>query len=158
MKRPYITFTLADEEFGIPVDDTREVAELSAIHRLPELPDFLHGVMQLRGHSVLVMDLRKRFGLATHTRPHTARVLIIKVQEMVLGLVVDRVNGVLEIDFCNVDTTEKLGAGHFSAGTVTGIFQMEERMIFLLSPAKLLNPEEQGRLTQMTPMAGPMAG
>ena len=93
----YIIFNVAGKDFGLAVDPIREVLKSPTVTALPECPSFLEGVIHLRGHNVAVMDLRKRFRFSLLKEGGSRHVIMIKVKQMVLGLLVDRVYDLLDI-------------------------------------------------------------
>lgn len=140
----YVIFDLAEETFGIPVSQVREIVQLSVLHSIPNAPDFIEGVMTLRGHSVAVMDLRRRFGLLSPQAKNPSRhVIVVRLRPMILSLLVDRVHDVLEVSSAQIDSSANVINGYLKGDMVAGIAHAGEKVVILLDLAKVLNPQEQ---------------
>lgn len=139
----YLIFDLAEEMFGIPVNQVREIMQLPGIHSIPNAPDFIEGVITLRGHSVAVMDLRKRFGLPTQVKNPSRHVIVVRLKPMILSLLVDRVHNVLEVSSAQIDSSADVINGYLAGEMVAGIAHAGDKVVILLDLAKVLNPQEQ---------------
>src|SRR5690349_5055041 len=96
--RQLVVFKLGDEEFGVDILQVREIERLGqGITRVPKSPDFVEGVINLRGEIVPIVDLRKRFGLVVRAIGHESRVVIVEVNENQIGMMVDQVVEVLRV-------------------------------------------------------------
>lgn len=139
----YLTFTVQGEEYGIPIDQVREIKVLSETTRLPNTPDYLRGVMNLRGQVLPVFDLRARFhGVPTQVTPTHVVVVLSQGTEMI-GLLVDAVLDILETvagEITPVPVRDLSDAGHFLSGLVT----RDARMVALLSAAPLFELTRAG--------------
>ena len=153
----YLTFILADEEYGVDIRKVQEVRGWEAVNQLPNAPSYIKGVINLRGAIVPVIDLRERF--QQESAPYTAKtvVVIIKVEggrnTTTMGIVVDAVSDVYDIgeeqvnpppDFCSTIHTE----------FVRGLAAINDKMIILLDSDRLLRLEELHEL-EMIPAAAP---
>jgi purine-binding chemotaxis protein CheW len=103
----YLTFKLGDELFAIAVDQVREVLELSVITRVPMTPDYVRGVVNVRGKAMPVVDLRRRFGLPVAHDTLSTRIIVMELQfhgeSTVLAGVADSVHEVIELDGSAID-------------------------------------------------------
>ncbi|HAG52886.1 MAG TPA: hypothetical protein DCL21_03770 [Alphaproteobacteria bacterium] len=97
-----VIFSLLGEEFGVSIHDVREIISNTQITPVPQAPSFVEGVINLRGQIIPVVDLRKRFNLEENDHKEDAKVVIIEVDDNVLGLIVDSVSEVLEVDVCSL--------------------------------------------------------
>ena len=147
----YVIFTMEGKEFGVPVTQVREVLKLpqgrSSINPLPQAPDFIEGVITLRRHTIAVIDLKKRFKFPTKTPltpcPH---VMVVRLDPMILGLLVDQVTAILEITLSQIDSTSRVVNGYLEGKAVTGIAHEGERVIILLDLQQILKPQEHEAL------------
>jgi purine-binding chemotaxis protein CheW len=109
----YMTFKLGDELFAINVAQVREVLELSQITKVPTAPDYMRGVVNVRGQATPVVDLRLRFGLPMGTDTVHTRIIVMELeldgQATVLGGIADSVHEVIELDPANVVPPPRLG-------------------------------------------------
>jgi len=141
----HLTFKLADEEYGLPIVKVQEIIQRQEITRVPRLPDFVSGVINLRGKVIPVLDLRRRFGLPSQAA--TARTCIVILQApgatgwMSTGLMVDEVTEVVEIPSASVEPPPELGA-RVNLAFVAGVAQVGARVILLLRIDKILDSRE----------------
>ncbi|MGO9014793.1 MAG: chemotaxis protein CheW [Dissulfurispiraceae bacterium] len=132
-----VTFGLGGEEYAVDILKVQEINRMKEITRVPNAPSYVEGVINLRGKVMPVIDLRKKFGLDSKENDAQSRIMIIDVQGMTVGLVVDAVSEVLRIPSDIVDPTPQVAA---EAGTefITGIAKLEDRLIILLDMDRLI--------------------
>ncbi|MBI4312998.1 MAG: chemotaxis protein CheW [Chloroflexi bacterium] len=131
-------FTLEGESFGITVSAIREIIRMQAITRVPGAPDYVEGVINLRGKIIPMVDLRKRFGFAPAERTNTTRIVVVKSQGQEVGVIVDAVTEVLGIAD---DAVEEVSSAIASESThcIMGIGKLKDRLIVMLDIDKLLS-------------------
>jgi purine-binding chemotaxis protein CheW len=133
----FITFTLGDAEYGVDIMAVREIKGWTQTTSIPNAPRFIHGVINLRGIIVPIMDLRARFGmeLTTPTRLHV--VIIINIGARTTGLLVDAVSDIISVPPDAIRPIPDMGA---DAGerVLTGLVAMEDRMVALVALAELI--------------------
>ena len=145
--RQYLVFRLGDEEFGLPIEAVEEVARVpDKIARVPNTPKFLEGVVNLRGEVVPVVDQRKRFQMPSLADTSSRRLVIVRTERHIAGLIVDSVSEVLRAIVDDIDVAPDLTGE--SSRLVTGVVNMEaqNRIVLLLDPAELLTRAERGLL------------
>lgn len=98
----YLTFKLADEEYGIEIYSVREVVGLQRITAIPDMPAYIRGVVNLRGQVIPIMDVRSRFNMSLSEYNDRTCVIVINVGDMPIGLIVDEVQDVLDISETNI--------------------------------------------------------
>lgn len=112
--RQYMTFKLGDEHFALDVAQVREVLEVSQITRVPTAPDYMRGVVNVRGQATPVVDLRRRFGLPETADTVHTRIIIMELtldgEITVLGAVADSVHEVIEIEPAQIDPPPRIAA------------------------------------------------
>ncbi|NOZ26151.1 MAG: purine-binding chemotaxis protein CheW [Nitrospirae bacterium] len=116
----YAIFEIAGESFGIGIDRVVEILKYQDLHRIPELPDFVSGVINVRGEVVPVIDMRLRFGIAEEARRH--RIILVRMEGDKVGLVVDDVTDIVEIPEDGISSPPKLFKG-FRAEFMKGLCQ-----------------------------------
>src|SRR5947208_708976 len=104
-----VSFKVGNEEFGLDILRVQEIIRLQYLTRVPNSPDFVDGVINLRGKVILVIALRKRFGLEEQAHDKETRIVVLEVQNMVLGFIVDGVSEVLRIPADTVVPPPRLG-------------------------------------------------
>ncbi|MBQ4854355.1 purine-binding chemotaxis protein CheW [Rhodanobacter sp. B2A1Ga4] len=136
-----LTFGLAGEEYGVDILSVREIRGWSRVTRIPQTPDYLLGVLNLRGAIVPIMDLRLRFGLARESYGDSTVVIIVAVAERLFGIVVDAVSDVVDIEPAAIKPVPDMGA-IVDTRYLKGLATHVERMVMLLDVEKLMRPED----------------
>ena len=145
----YLTFNLAEEEYGIGILKVREIIGVMAITTVPRTPDYMKGVINLRGKVIPVVDLRLKFGL--EAKGYTERTCIIVVeitgnnQKILIGTLVDSVSEVLNIKASEIEDTPNFG-GHLDTAYILGMAKTGGRVKVLLDIDRVLNSEGIGRM------------
>lgn len=147
----YLTFTIGQEHFGMDLNQTREIIEYAGITQVPLMPQFLSGVINLRGEVVPVIDLSVRLGrdpIKIHKR---TCVIVIELhsfeQHCVLGLLADAVNEVIELPATDIEDAPAFGA-KIRAEFIQGIAKSDNEFIVLLDAEKTLSPIELAHLVE----------
>ncbi|XEC97131.1 chemotaxis protein CheW [Paenibacillus tarimensis] len=144
-----IVFALANEEYGIEVDKVRTIERMSPITRVPKTPAFIKGVINLRGVVVPVLDLRGRFGLTLTEATDNSRIIIVAVNDLEVGFIVDSANDVIDIDSESIDTPPEV-VGGIKAKYLRGIAKLaDNRLLIMLNLAEVLNKDEIIQLEQL---------
>ena len=144
-----VTFDLMGEEFGVPILDVREIILMSDVTPVPNAPNFVEGVINLRGQIIPIVDLRKRFNLEQRGDVEKSRIVVVEVANSVLGLIVDGDSEVLRIPSDFVKPAPALIAGGIGAEYIRGIAYYQERMIILIDLHKVFNAEEMNTLSEV---------
>ncbi|KLN59929.1 chemotaxis protein CheW [Kiloniella spongiae] len=136
----YITFTVGEQEYGVDIMSVREIKGWVETTLLPNTPDYMRGVLNLRGVIVPIFDLRCRFGLGETEATNLHVIVIIAVKERMVGILVDTVSDILTVsnsDIRDVPKMETLIEEEYLSGLVT----IEERMVALLNQEKLFDTQ-----------------
>jgi purine-binding chemotaxis protein CheW len=141
-----VGFRVGRETYGVPITAVHEIVRVAEITAVPDAPDYLEGVINLRGKIVSIVDLRKRFGEAAAHPSNKNRILVAEVNGKLLGLVVDSASEVLKISRSQVETPPAL-VQEGRLNCVTGVGKLQERLIILVDLARLLPAaESQSRM------------
>jgi len=132
-----VTFNLGNEEYAVAILKVQEINRMKEITRVPNAPPYVEGVINLRGKVIPVVNLRSKFGLDNKENNEHTRIMIMDVQGITMGLVVDSVSEVLRIPSSTVEPTPPM-ASNISAEFIKGIAKMDERLIILLDMDRLL--------------------
>ena len=153
MERQLVVFELADEMYGVDIDTVEGIIKMQAITKVPQAPGFVEGVTNLRGSVLPVMDLRRRFKLsaAAASLQNSMRIVVVALEGLKIGMVVDAVSEVLRISDDTVEPPPPLVTSVDSA-FITGIAKVAERLIILLDLGKVLSSVEVDAL-QAVPLA-----
>lgn len=139
--RRWVTFRLDNELYGINVLQVQEVLRYTEIVPVPGAPDFVLGIINLRGNVVTVIDTRKCFALPLHEPDEATRIVIIESGKQVAGLLVDSVAEVVNIKNSQVETAPEVGTTE-SAKYIQGIANHNKEILILVDVNKLLSPVE----------------
>ena len=138
----FITFSLENETYAVPIQAVEEIIGYQDISLLPNVPAFIKGVINLRGELVPIIDLRLKFGLEPKEYNPLTVFLIVRVDERVMGMVVDNVADVLVIDPHFVQKTPSFSAG-ISTDFIEGVYKDPQgQMVILVDTPSLIRPEE----------------
>lgn len=136
-----VTFMLDDVEYGVDILSVHEILRIPEITRLPNTPDFIKGVLNLRGNVVPVVDVRTRFGFPLADLTDDSRVIVIETNEKQVGLLVDVVAQVVRMSDNSVDPPSELIEG-VSEKFIKGIGRMKDRLVIVLNMTNILFLED----------------
>lgn len=137
----YLTFVLSGEEYGIEILKVREIIGLMDITSLPQTPDHMKGVINLRGKVIPVVDLRLKFLMPEHEHTEETCTIVVEVGNTLIGIIVDSVSEVSEIGSEVIEETPQLGQD-IDANFIMGMGNLKEKLIILLDIDKVLSGEE----------------
>ena len=141
----YLTFMLAKEIFALDIATVREVLELTSITRIPKTPEFMRGVINLRGHAVPVVDMRRKLGMAAGEDTINTCIIIVEVEfdgeKTIMGSLVDSVREVFEMAPNEIEAAPKMGTS-VKAEYIRGMGRQDGQFVIILDIAKVFSPEE----------------
>lgn len=141
----YLTFTLDKEQFAVDIAKVREVLELSSVTKLPRTPDFMRGIINLRGTVVPVIDLRLKLGLSRIDATVDTCVIIIEAlahgERLILGALADSVQEVIELDPKSIEPPPSIGT-RINIDFISGVGKRDEQFIMVLDIDRVLTNEE----------------
>jgi purine-binding chemotaxis protein CheW len=141
----HLTFTLGKDVFALDIASVREVLELTTITKIPRTPDFMRGVINLRGHAVPVMDMRLKFGMAPAKTTVDTCIIIVEVQyedeNIIMGGLVDSVREVFEIAADRIEAAPRMGTS-ISTDYIKGIGKQDDVFIIILDIGKVFSAAE----------------
>ena len=146
-----VIFKLANEDYGLPIRKVQEINRIVPVTRLPQTPDFMEGIINLRGRVIPVVDLRKRFGLTAKPHEDDTRIMIVDIDGQTVGIIVDAVNEVVQMQGSSIEPPPPTFI--LDARYIEGIGKMENRLIILLKIAPVLTSQETIALTQASAQA-----
>jgi len=147
-KRQYVCFLLAGEEYGVPIVKVQEIIRYTQLTKVPHTSEFLEGVMNLRGRVIPVIGLRKRFALPEAERDRNTRIVVVEVDSRTVGVIVDGVSEVLQINRDDIEPPPPLGT-RVRTDFIEGMGKVGERLVILLEIDKLLTSEEKATLEEV---------
>ncbi|MFT5923198.1 MAG: purine-binding chemotaxis protein CheW [Paraglaciecola sp.] len=144
----WVTYKLGEETYGINVMQVQEVLRHTEIAPVPGAPDYVLGIINLRGNVVTVIDTRSRFGLPWSDISDNTRIVIIESDEQVVGILVDSVAEVVYLRSSEIDSAPNVGTED-SAKFIQGVSNRDGQLLILVDLNKLLNDEEWSEITNI---------
>lgn len=138
-----VSFELDGEEYGIDVLTVREIIRMPAITKMPNTPDYVDGVINLRGTVVPIISLRKRFGLYVRESDRHSRILVMEVGDNLTGFVVDAVSEVIRISADEIQPPPSVVQGNATQDSMTGVINHADRLLVVLDLNRLFSDEER---------------
>ncbi|MCP4324143.1 MAG: chemotaxis protein CheW [Psychromonas sp.] len=145
----YLTFTLGDEEYGIDILTVQEIRGYDAVTSIANMPDFIKGVINLRGIIVPIVDMRIKFSLGDVTYDEMTVVIILNVAERVVGMVVDGVSDVISLNESHIKDAPEFGAV-LDTQYLKGLGVVDERMLILIDIESLMTSKEMALVETLT--------
>jgi len=139
---------LANEEYGVPITQVQEIIQISSITRVPGIPGFVEGVINLRGKIIPVVDLRKRFNLTQEQFSENTRIVVTTIDNQSIGLLVDSVSEVIRLSVDAIDPIPPK-ISQICSEYLSGIGKFEKRLIILLNLEKLLTDFEKSAMKKI---------
>lgn len=140
-----VVFRLGKEEYAVDINQVREIIKIADITRVPKAPEFIEGVINLRGQISPIMDLRKRLNLPVSEKDEDTRIIITEVGSSVVGMIVDSVTEVRRLSEKSIDSTPSISTG---VGTefIRGVGKVDDRLLIVLDIEKILTKGEEKQL------------
>ncbi len=143
-----VSFVIENEEFGIDILKVEEIIRLISITKIPNAPDFVEGVVNLRGRVIPVIDLRTRLGHRRKEHDNNTRVIVVNVSGVTLGFIVDSVKEVLRIPKSITEPPPSITTS-IDTEYITAVGKLENRLLILLDLEKVLNLKEKEALNEV---------
>ena len=144
----WVTFQLDDETYGINVMQVQEVLRNSEIAPVPGAPNYVLGIINLRGNVVTVIDTRLRFGLQTTEVTDNTRIVIIESEKQVIGILVDSVAEVVYLKTSEIDSAPNVGTDE-SARFIQGVSNRDDELLILVDLDKMLTDDEWDEISRL---------
>ncbi|WP_119467873.1 chemotaxis protein CheW [Vibrio cholerae] len=144
----WVTFQLEEETYGINVMQVREVLRYTEIAPVPGAPDYVLGIINLRGNVVTVIDTRSRFGLMQGEITDNTRIIGIEAERQVIGILVDSVAEVVYLRSSEIDSTPSVGTDE-SSKFIQGVSNRDGKLLILVDLNKFLTDEEWDEMAHM---------
>jgi len=147
MKNRYLTFRVGNENYGIPISCVTEIVSMQKVTEVPDMPEFVKGVINLRGQVIPVIDVRLRFNLSARDYDDRTCAVVVNLETMIVGLIVDSVDEVLQIDEINISPAPTVVEGG-ACSYINGMGRVENGVKILLDIHKLLYDEKLASLAE----------
>ncbi len=143
-----VSFVVENEEFGVDILKVQEIIRTVDITRVPKSPEFVEGVINLRGKIVPVIDLRKRFSIAKKEHDNETRIVVVELPDKVVGFLVDKVKEVIRVEKSTIEPPPELTT-NINANYITGVAKLQDRLLILLDLDKVLSSDEEEHLAEI---------
>lgn len=145
-----VNFELSGEEFGVDIMQVSEIIPISKITRIPQAPECVKGLINLRGKIVVVIDLNRRLGFSPRESDSLSKIIIVKVKDTTIGMLVNSVNGILKLPLSSIESTPDMIKSKINSEYLTGVGKAGNRLLILLNLARVLGEEEVDELNQLS--------
>lgn len=148
LQRQLVVFEVANESYGLDIHQVKEIIRVPDITRVPRTPPFVEGVINLRGSVIPVLDLRKRFGFDSRQADDAQRIVVIEMGDQTVGVIVDRVLEVLQVDEAKIDAPSPYVVT-VDSEYIAGIAKVDERLIIVLDIDRVLSTGEKDQVATL---------
>ncbi|HEV3089678.1 MAG TPA: chemotaxis protein CheW [Candidatus Elarobacter sp.] len=140
-----VSFKLGSEEYGVDIAQVQEINRMVAVTHVPRAPQFMEGVINLRGQLIPIIDLRARFGMPRAEHTKNTRIVVTEIGTKRVGMVVDSVSEVLRLPVEQIEPAPEMITG-VDTEYIRGVGKIEDRLIILLDLARIISTAEKREL------------
>lgn len=137
-----VSFTLNDEMFGVDILRVQEINRMVSITKIPQTPHYIEGVINLRGKIIPILDIRKKFNIEVREWDKNTRIIVIDVNNSVIGMVVDSVSEVLRIPKNSIEPSPKITSS-VGMDYINGVVKLEDKLLIFLEVSKIASEAAQ---------------
>lgn len=137
-----VVFSIGDEEFGVEIMKVQEIIRMTSITKIPQAPDYIRGVINLRGRIIVVINLNVVLDMASKEQDENTRIIVGSIGDTVMGFVVDSVSEVIRLPQKSVEPAPVVIADKLGTEYVMGVGKLDNRLLMLLNLAKVLGAKE----------------
>jgi purine-binding chemotaxis protein CheW len=143
-----IVFKLGNEKYGVEISQVREIIKPAQITKIPNSPDFIEGVINLRGQITTIINLRKRFGLEDKPIDNNTRIIVVEHNNAVIGMMVDSVSEVKYLSEKEVESLPSIVTSSHESSFLKGVGKLPDGLMILIDLNKVLKEEELSSVAQ----------
>jgi purine-binding chemotaxis protein CheW len=144
-----VSFSIGEEEYGVDILKVQEINRMLDVTHVPNAPEYVDGVINLRGKVIPIINLRRRFDMERKEQDNHTRIVVVELSGKVVGFVVDAVREVLRIPSSVTEPPPSLTGGPRSE-FITAVGKLDDRLLILLNLEKMLNKEERVEVGQVS--------
>lgn len=148
-EKQLVVFSIAKEEFGIDISELKEIVKIMEITPVPNVEDYIKGVINLRGRIIVLILLAKKLNLEIKKEDKDSRILIMESGENIFGMIVDKVDKVLRVGVDKISAAPEIMSKEISSDYIKGVCVLGERLIILLDLIKLLNLKDIEKINKL---------
>lgn len=143
-----VSFRIANEEYGVDILNVHEINKMTTITKVPNAPEFVEGVINLRGKVIPVIDLRTRLNLARKEYDKDTRIIVVEIEHSTVGFIVDTVSEVLRIPLNITEAPPAIVSG-IDSEFIKSVGKLEDRLLILIDLNKILTKVDQEMLNKV---------
>ncbi|MHC1749952.1 MAG: chemotaxis protein CheW [Cellulosilyticaceae bacterium] len=143
-----VVFKLNDQEYGIDIMRVLEIITYQSVRPVPEVPDYIEGIINLRRDIYAIVNLRKRFHMPEEASDENTKIVLMKLEDLKVGFIVDTVSEILVIDERDIEPTPKMIA-RYDSKYIKGVTKKNESMILLLDIDRLITEDDQDAINTL---------
>lgn len=136
-----VSFKIGAEEFGVDITKVQEINRMVEITKVPQAESYVEGVINLRGKVIPIIDLRKRMNMEIKENDKNTRIVVVDIENFVMGMIVDSVSEVLRIPASTIEPPPDIVTG-VNADYIQGVAKLEDRLLIFLDLSKVISVEE----------------
>ena len=144
-----VIFQLGGEEFAVDIMQVQEIIRMPESTRIPQAPDYVKGVINLRGKIIVVINLDVKFNIEAKEIDENSRVIVVEVEDNVLGMVVDSVSEVIRLPHSNVENAPDIITSKIKAEYIQGVGKLDDRLLILLDLKRVLQESEMEHIEKI---------
>lgn len=141
-----VSFNIGSEEFGVDILKVQEINRMVEITRVPQAPNYVEGVINLRGKVIPIVDLRKRFNLEVKEYDKNTRIVVVDISGNIMGMVVDSVSEVLRLPSNTIEPPPEIVA-NINSEYIKGVAKLEDRLLIFLDLSKVIDVSEMSGMS-----------
>jgi purine-binding chemotaxis protein CheW len=141
-----VIFNLSKEQYGLPITKVQDINRMMDITVMPSVPDFVEGIINLRGKIIPVVDLRKRLALPYSEYTNDTRIIVVQIREELVGIIVDSVAEVARIPFKNIEPPPATFANDVDVRHVLGVGKRDNSLITIINIDQIMTDKEAADL------------
>ncbi len=149
-----VVFNIGKEEFGVEIMKVQEIIRMTSITGIPQAPDYIRGIINLRGRIIVVINLNVIMGMETQEQDEDTRIIVANIDETVMGFIVDSVSEVIRLPEKNVEPAPAVIANKIGTEYVMGVGKMEDRLLILLDLDRILGKNQLLGVQKISTQAG----
>ncbi len=148
-EKQYIVFSAGNQDFGVEIMQTREIINMSELTDMPNSPDFIKGIVNLRGEIVPIVDLEKRLMKDdTSLSADEGRIIVVSIDDNLVGMQVNQVEGIIRLDSSKIGQAPDITTS-VKSNFIKGVGKLEERLLIILDLVNVLTAEEVEQIEEL---------
>ena len=145
-----VVFNIGDEEFGVEIMNVQEIIRMTNITKIPQAPDYVRGIINLRGKIVIVINLNDIMGTDGREQDEDTRIIVAEMGDNIVGFIVDSATEVLRLLKSSVEPAPAIIANRINTEYVRGVGKIDDRLLILLNLRKILSESELGSINSIS--------